>query len=54
MAVAAYAQVAPMPDDLTSKQITMLAAEAQYFSTLARVQKDELDKLKASAPCEKP
>jgi hypothetical protein len=39
-------------DDLTQKQLTMLAAEAQFFSTLARQQKDELDKLKANAnPC---
>jgi hypothetical protein len=40
------------PDDLTQKQLTMLAAEVQFFSALARQQKDELDKLKTSAkPC---
>jgi hypothetical protein len=38
------------PDDLTKKQISMLAAEAQFFAALAEQQKAELDKLKAS-PC---
>lgn len=37
-------------DDLRTKQLAMLYAEAQYFSALAQAQKDELDKLKA-APC---
>jgi hypothetical protein len=39
-------------DDLTAKQLNMFAAEAQFFAALAKQQKEELDKLKAS-PCEK-
>jgi hypothetical protein len=49
LAGSAFAQ-APAIDDLARKQIAMLAAEAQFFSTLAQQQKDELDKLKAT-PC---
>jgi hypothetical protein len=51
--VSAVAAAQPS-SDLVQKQLAMLAAEAQFFSALAKEQKDELDKLKA-APClEKP
>jgi hypothetical protein len=51
--VAAQPGSAPGADDLTTKQLNMLAAEAQFFSALAKSQKDELDKLKAT-PCNEP
>lgn len=38
-------------DELMQKQLTMLASEVQFFSLLARQQKDELDKMKAK-PCD--
>jgi hypothetical protein len=53
LAVAAAAAQQP-PDELTSKQINMLAAEVQFFNALARQQKDELDKMKAANPCSEP
>ena len=49
IALAAYAQ-APT-DDLVTKQMTMLAAEAQFFQALAARQKEDLDKLRAVPPC---
>jgi hypothetical protein len=53
LAQLATGQQAPI-DDLTARQINMLAAEVQFFNALARQQKDELDKIKAATPCSEP
>ena len=50
MLVGAAAVAQTGSENLRTKQLAMLYAEAQYFSALAQEQKDELDKLKA-APC---
>jgi type II secretory pathway component PulM len=52
LVVAAVAMAQPASDDLAQKQMTMLAAEVQFFSSLAKQQRDELDRLKAApTPC---
>jgi hypothetical protein len=51
---AATAIAQTMSPDLTQKQLAMFAAEAQFYSTLAKEQHDELDKLKANNPCGEP
>jgi hypothetical protein len=50
--VVAWAQ--DKQDDLVAKQVTMLAAEAQFFQALAARQKEDLDKLRATPPCAEP